>query len=360
MKLKTSSKMPQKCKYSENDEKCKIQASYGSPSDRKVLFCKNHKSNDHIDLRSQKCQHIEEGIRCSTQASFGSEKDKKKLFCREHKRQDDIDLKSQKCKFQSDNGQKCINQAIYGTNYNKDFCSEHKNNQHVENRSRKCIFKNSDNTYCNKVASFGTKKRTFCSLHRTQNCNRLAGYNCKNCEITEAHYGKNNKREYCAPCFAELHPESVQGRMYLIKQKAIVEFLKKHFTISSVDKVIKGGKSKRRPDIIIDCGSFVIVIEIDELQHNNGKYDSELYSIRNQEIYEDLGSRQIIFIRFNPDSYKIGSKKFKGCFDSKNEKEYKIFNERMVTLVSTVEKIQKEGIIDDKKISVQYLYYDSE
>ena len=148
--------------------------------------------------------------------------------------------------------------------------------------------------------------------------------------------------------------------MYLVKQKAIVEVLKKHFTISSVDKVIKGGKSKRRPDIIIDCGSFVIVVEIDELQHNNGKYDSKLELIRNHEIYEDLGSRQIIFIRFNPDSYKIGFKKFKGCFDSKNDKEEEIFNERMGTLVSTIEKIQKEGITDYKKISVIYLYYDSE
>ena len=51
--------MPHKCKFSENDEKCSTQASYGSPTDRKVMFCKLHKAADHIDLRSQKCQWVE-------------------------------------------------------------------------------------------------------------------------------------------------------------------------------------------------------------------------------------------------------------------------------------------------------------
>ena len=187
MKLKTSSKMPQKCKYSENDEKCKIQASYGSPSDRKVLFCKNHKSNDHIDLRSQKCQHIEEGIRCSTQASFGSEKDNKKLFCCEHKRQDDIDLKSQKFEFINDNGEKCKKQITFIFNSNK-RCGEHRIPEGKQFRSKLCSFIDPENkTKCTIIASYGIESRNFCAKHKSVSDKSLAGYICKNCNSTEAH-----------------------------------------------------------------------------------------------------------------------------------------------------------------------------
>ena len=344
-----------KCKFNENDEKCSVQASYGSPTDRKVLFCKLHKAEDHIDLRSQKCQHVEKGIRCSIQASFGSEKDKKKLYCCQHKRKGDVDLKSQRCDYKLTNGKQCKKQATY-KGIATMRCGDHRLKDGKQFRSKLCSYVDPETkAKCKLTANFGSEKREFCSRHKSAQDEHLAGHNCQNCKVTEAHYGKNNKREYCAPCFAELFPESVQGRIYLVKQKTIVEVLKKNFTIASVDKIIKGGKSKRRPDIVIDCGSFVIVIEIDELQHNNGKYNPELDEIRNNEIYEDLGCRPVVFIRFNPDKYTVGLKKFKGCFDSKSEVDEKIFNKRMSTLVSHVKNIQQNAIKDDEKIIIQYL-----
>jgi hypothetical protein len=349
--------MPHKCKFSENDEKCSTQASYGSPTDRKVMFCKLHKAADHIDLRSQKCQWVEKGERCTVQATYGSENDKKKLFCKEHKREIDIDLKSQKCDYMFEEGKTCYRQARFKSSENM-RCGEHRLENSQQMRNKLCSFIDpKTNEKCDVIASFGLKNRNLCSKHKSKSDKSFAGYTCKQCLITEAHYGQDKKRDYCAPCFAELHPDSVQGRIYLFKQKTIVEFLKKHFTLSSVDKIIKGGKSKRRPDIVIDCGNFVIVIEIDELQHNNGKYNPHLDKTRNCEIYEDLGLRPIVFIRFNPDSYSVGFKKFKGCFSSKNEINEEIFNNRMYVLVSRIENFKTHGIKADEKIMVEYLYY---
>ena len=49
------------------------------------------------------------------------------------------------------------------------------------------------------------------------------------------------------------------------------------------DKIIQNGCSRRRPDILIDCASHVIAIEIDEYKHQ--QYDSTCESKRICQIY---------------------------------------------------------------------------
>ena len=52
---------------------------------------------------------------------------------------------------------------------------------------------------------------------------------------------------------------------------------------------------------MVDFGSHIIVIEIDENIHSN--YNCICENKRLMEISKDLGHRPIVFIRFNPDSY---------------------------------------------------------
>ena len=66
------------------------------------------------------------------------------------------------------------------------------------------------------------------------------------------------------------------------------------------DKTINDGCSKRRPDLLLDFGYQIVIIEIDENQHNN--YDCSCENKRIMELSQDLGHRPIVFIRFNPDS----------------------------------------------------------
>ncbi len=67
------------------------------------------------------------------------------------------------------------------------------------------------------------------------------------------------------------------------------------------DKKVAGGCSRRRPDDMVDMGSHVIIIDVDENQHK--AYDCSCENARMVEILEDVGDRPTVFIRFNPDDY---------------------------------------------------------
>ena len=68
------------------------------------------------------------------------------------------------------------------------------------------------------------------------------------------------------------------------------------------DKTVQDGCSRRRPDLYIDLAYQVIIIEVDENQHTD--YDCSCENRRIMELSQDVGHRPIVFIRFNPDSYK--------------------------------------------------------
>ena len=68
------------------------------------------------------------------------------------------------------------------------------------------------------------------------------------------------------------------------------------------DKKIQDGCSTRRPDLFLDLGYQIIIIEIDENQHID--YDCSCENKRIMELSQDVGHRPIVFIRFNPDDYK--------------------------------------------------------
>jgi hypothetical protein len=67
------------------------------------------------------------------------------------------------------------------------------------------------------------------------------------------------------------------------------------------DKKIQDGCSRKRPDLLLDLGYQVIIIEVDENQHES--YDCSCENKRLMLLSQDVGHRPIIFIRFNPDDY---------------------------------------------------------
>ena len=67
------------------------------------------------------------------------------------------------------------------------------------------------------------------------------------------------------------------------------------------DKRIVDGCSKRRPDLLLDLGSHLLIIEIDEFRHSS--YTTECEIKRLNDLSLDVGCRPIRMIRFNPDSY---------------------------------------------------------
>ena len=134
---------------------------------------------------------------------------------------------------------------------------------------------------------------------------------------------------YCLRCYIHLFPDKPVIRNYKTKERSVVEFVLNTFLQYDwvEDKKVEDGCSRRRPDLLLDLGYQIIIIEIDETQHRD--YDCSCENKRIMEISKDLGHRPIIFLRFNPDEY----------FDEEGN------------IIKSCWKINKSGIctIDDKK-----------
>ena len=92
-------------------------------------------------------------------------------------------------------------------------------------------------------------------------------------------------------------------RNYKTKELEVVRNITQSFNAFDwvADKRVQDGCSRRRPDLLLDLGSHVIIVEVDENKHTD--YDCSCEHKRLMELSQDLGHRPIVFIRFNPDSY---------------------------------------------------------
>jgi hypothetical protein len=160
---------------------------------------------------------------------------------------------------------------------------------------------------CKKIPCYniyGKKKGLFCLTHKANNMIDVVHKRCKSswCQTINTY---NHNEGYCLPCFVNnpINKDKPVARNYKTKenetvtriQESFPEFTWKH------DKKVENGFSKRRPDLLLDMGSHIIIIEIDENKHND--YECSCENKRLMEISQDLGHRSIVFIRFNPDSY---------------------------------------------------------
>ena len=170
---------------------------------------------------------------------------------------------------------------------------------------------------------------------------------------------------YCLFCFVNLFPDKPTTRNYKTKERAVVEFIKSEFPNIDIasDKKILGGCSKRRPDILVDLGYQVVIIEIDENQHID--YDCSCENKRLMELSRDVGHRPIVFIRFNPDGYIQNEKTITSCWGIdgngfatvKNDKKEE-WIQRLDLLKTTFEYWIDGTNITEKMIESVELFYD--
>jgi hypothetical protein len=210
----------------------------------------------------------------------------------------------------------------------------------------------------------GQNKLLYCAQHKLPNMFIIKNKRCQNSwcytQITDKYDG------YCTYCYMHMFPDKPVSRNYKTKEKTVVDYIKTQFQDIDIatDKKIKDGCSRRRPDIFIDLGYQVIIIEIDENQHNNN-YDCSCENKRIMELSQDVDHRPIIFIRFNPDDYKSDDKTISSCWcinknglcSVKKSKE-KEWNERLNNLKNTITYWLNPNNMTNKIIEIIQLYYD--
>jgi hypothetical protein len=134
---------------------------------------------------------------------------------------------------------------------------------------------------------------------------------CQYCHFV--YVGSSRYKPYCFPCYCVLHPNEEIPRRYRLKEHYVGDAIQKEFGESMTlvfNKTVEGGCSKRRPDIRMDFGSHCVMIEIDENRHLNYSCEEK----RMVDLYEDVGFRKCVFLRFNPDGYRIGAKRYSTPF----------------------------------------------
>ena len=189
---------------------------------------------------------------------------------------------------------------------------------------------------------------------------------CKSdwCEITA-----NLKYDgYCMLCFIHLFPNKPVTRNYKTKEKTIVDYVFQKFSLDNYtwinDKKIHDGCSRKRPDLLLDLGYQVIIIEIDENQHTS--YDCSCENKRLMELSQDINHRPLIFIRFNPDDYLINNENVTSCWTYnklgvsiiKKTKEKEWLN-RLDSLCDQITYWCNEENKTNKTIEVIHLFYDT-
>jgi len=179
------------------------------------------------------------------------------------------------------------------------YCDTHKLDGMVDVKNKKCIHEG-----CKKQPNYnveGETKGLYCFPHKKDGMVDVKNKKCKTylclTRVEEKYDG------YCLRCFIHLFPDKPVSRNYKTKEFAVFEYVKTHFPNYNwiSDKIISRGCSKRRPDILLDLGHQVIIVEVDENHHID--YDCSCENKRIMELSQDVGHRPIVFIRFNPDDY---------------------------------------------------------
>ena len=304
--------MPRKCL----EEGCKRYPIFNKEGEKKRLYCSIHKKEGMVNVKNKTC--VEEG--CRKQPHYNKEGEKKGIYCSIHKKEGMVDVKNKTC---------------------------------VEEGCKKISIYNNE----------GEKKGIYCSTHKKEGMVNVKDKTCRslwcNTLVTNKYKG------YCVHCFMHLYPEEPITRNYKTKEYSVVEYVKDTFPDVDwvADKKVSGGCSKRRPDLLLDLGNKCIIVEVDENQHTD--YNCSCENKRIMELSQDVGHRDIIFIRFNPDKYKKCGQNISSCWGingnglccvKKTKK--KEWDSRLKVLAQTIDYWIRPQNITERTIETIPLFYD--
>jgi hypothetical protein len=312
------------CKYST----CEKQPAYGIKGTKKAEYCVEHKPEGYVDVKHKTC------LMCEKRPTYGINGTKKAEYCVDHKPEGYVDVKSKTCLM-------CEKLPTYGIKGTKkaEYCVEHKPEGYVDVVNKTCLM-------CEKQPHYGvagysaeycaTHKDKFMIIHPTK---------VKVGDFKECAYCKNKihyRQDFCRSCnnYNKTGKTFNRGKkeleIKLLLQENKIEF--KH------DTIIPEGCSKRRPDFYINTNRGIIILEIDEHQHNRKGYTCECEVTRMKQIYMDCCVSNVLFIRYNPDAYIS----LKGRPYGKDKRENYLIE------------YLKDSMFKDsfQKLTVVYLFYD--
>lgn len=202
---------------------------------------------------------------------------------------------------------------------------------------------------------------SLCSHGRQPNQCFLCGNGkafCVLCKVTQLD-ARLGYEGHCAKCYHYLYPERWVPSMRLKRRETVLHCaLVKAFGETSFtwDRKIDGGCSMRRPDFRFECFTHTVICECDEGGHQDSKYTSMCDNKRTMQLFQDLGSRPIVFIHFNPDDYvDSNGVSHPSCFGSKREIHQVAWDCRVARLTAEIKLAM--ATVPTKEVTIIKLFY---
>ena len=349
------------------DPDCKKTASFNNENE-KPLYCGTHKLKGMIILTHKPCEHGRQKSQCRECGGSGiCEHGKQKSRCKECGGSGICEHGKHKayCK-------ECGGSAYCEHGKQKARCKECGGSAYCEHGKHKHICKEcgGGSAYCEHGKQKAQCKE--CSGSSICSHGKLKAY-CKECggsalcRSSWCTISANPKYDnYCLRCFMYTFPDKPITRNYKTKETHIADHIKTKYSQFewTTDKKVQDGCSRRRPDLLLDMGYHVLIIEIDENQHTD--YDCTCENKRTMELSQDVGHRPIVFIRFNPDDYMDGGNKITSCWGLTKQgictvkKTKKIeWEERLNALSTQIDYWIDENNKTDKTVEIVQLFYDN-
>lgn len=310
---------------------CEIKQANFNYFNRPASYCATCKLEGMVNVVSKRCK-------CGRAVANFALPGLKAEYCAECKSPEMVDVKNKRCKC----GKHVARFALPGQR--AEYCDSCKSDGMINVNSPKCVCGKAQPRY----GYFGKSPR-HCSVCREDDMVNLADKRC-NCGKHHANFGLPNNtpthcsecrsidminlshpkcksewcdtlqskspalRGYCSFCYHNLFPEEPRIRNFKIKEAHFVEYVFVKYPDYEwiYDCKISGGCSDKRPDLLLDLLTHVIIIEIDEYGHVGYNQSHEIQ--RMKLISGDLADRPIIYLRLNPDNYVYNKEIIPGCF----------------------------------------------
>lgn len=329
-------------------------AMFNLPGQKRGRFCSLHKTDNMVHVTSSQC--AEPG--CLEFGRYHQPGRRQLRYCARHKQ-------PSMARWQVCAAEGCSVIALW--NYEGEqkgqFCTQHKTPDMI----RLQPLKTCSQPGCERRPSFnfeGQRGGRFCHAHKQEGMTNVIQH--KRCKFEGCGTRVSNARYegYCWRCFVHLFPDRPVGRRFGTKERAVREFVLASFPDLGwiCDQRLLDGCSRRRPDMALDLGHQVIIIEVDEQQH--ALYDATCENRRLMELSVDVAHRPLVTLRFNPDSYVSADgahistcwtvNRATGACRVKNEQAWR---ERLQTLRSRIEYWLSHKA--EKTAHVETLFFDA-
>ena len=265
-------------------EVCGIRARYNYSEKIFGISCKKHSKPDMVDIKNPKC------IVCKkTRPSYNYQGETKATHCKACSLPDMVDIKHPKCIV-------CKKRANYGIPCNSPImCYLHKKEEMIKGPNSYCRKKD-----CKNKAIYGIKLPIHCESHKVDNDINLVERKCSNCGVIDVLING-----LCVNICVNMNIDNIYKKNQKVKEKRVLKILSSEIGIpTSYNERVDwncGGKNSEEKEIVYDCGTHQIHIEVDENKHKNYCKLGEVNRMRN--IYHNEGGIPILFIRYNPDSF---------------------------------------------------------